>query len=81
MRSPPRRNGVRGSPESIISIARRSVRHTEPAALSEFENVPEPHITHQTFYWFGELDPLSGTPDRSFGEVQQDLLLFCLTIG
>jgi hypothetical protein len=29
----------------------------------------------------GELDPLSGTLDRSFGEVQQDLLLSCLTIG
>jgi hypothetical protein len=44
-------------------------------------SLAEPHITHQTFYWFGELDPLSGTPDRSFGEVQQDLLLSCLTIG
>jgi hypothetical protein len=44
-------------------------------------SLAEPHITHQTFYWFGELDPLSGTPDRSFGEVQQDLLLSRLTIG
>ena len=29
----------------------------------------------------GALDPWSGTLDRSFGEVQQDLVLSCLTIG
>jgi len=29
----------------------------------------------------GELDPLSGTLGRSFGEFEQDLLLSCLTVG
>ena len=70
---------------ALISRAKNRVasltQRFEPNAFAAPENVPEPHITHQTFYWFGELDPLSGTPDRSFGEVQQDLLLFCLTIG
>lgn len=56
----------------------RQVAHADPNNLPVTHRLP---IENNTVTAIPAEGPITGTLDRSFGEVQQDLFLSCLTIG